>query len=108
MFHVIWTGEGYFLELGEWVLYRDNWEDISYMIPEEKRHTPMNTYKRYNRWTWANGLEWYTDGLEFRDWFVENLWWVYPICSTMEEAEELYRGFQAEDWRPGSHTEIPR
>lgn len=65
---VEWTGEYPCVCDGEWkIIY--NGKDVSNVIPNKKRYSPMDTYKSYSYWSWnyPNSIEvWheYFNGLE--------------------------------------------
>lgn len=95
-----WTGCFPTLCYGEWKLTVDG-VDYSHLIPEDKRHSPMETYGVYQSWhfeNWSEVFESYEDGLGFEDWLDENLW-VYDLPAY---PEEVYEAFQVNDWRHNS------
>lgn len=98
MIEAIWTGKWPYLCHGEWKLII-NGVDYTSSIPEEKRHSPMNTLKKYRRWYFDDNLreawETYEDGLGFADWIKENLW----VMSLPAKANRVYRAFMENDWR---------
>lgn len=100
MVEAIWTGSYPTLCDGVWVLRIDG-EDYSDAIPEELRHTHMNTFGTYASWhfeDWQEVFEDYDDGLDYEDWVAQNPW----VLNLPTDAFSIFLAFQAEDWRHGS------
>lgn len=85
---------------GEWKLYVGG-VDYSYLIPEDKKRTHMNTAGTYTEWhfdeNWHEVFEDYEDGLEFDEWLIENSW----VQKVPALALDIFLAFQDEDWRYG-------
>ncbi len=98
-----WTGSYPTKCMGEWKLYLDG-KDISNKIPKSKRECSMNTFGTYEQWhfvNWLEEFESYEDGLHCDEWIKENEKWLSKITDNKELQEEIYKAFQAEDWRLG-------
>ena len=104
MFRAIWSGAYPNLCSGSWMLFRDD-TDISYLIPEEMRKSPMNTFGVYQSWTfdesYSEQFEDYEDGLKCEEWAKANPW-VAKIVNSPDELEDLFLAFQEQDWRHNS------
>ena len=79
--------------------------DVSWVIPEDKRNAPMNTYKEYGQWITLDDdtqeWVWYFDGLHREQWIEENEW-TGLICENFDEEKDLYCAFNEKDFRAGS------
>lgn len=94
-----WTGKWPCLCSGEWKLFIGD-QDYSHMIPEDLRHSHMNTAGTYSDWhfeDWQEVFEDYEDGLEFEEWVAENPWVRDLPASNLD----IYLSFQCQDFRPG-------
>lgn len=103
MFEVEWTGSGFCLCCGEWII-KKNGVDVSNKIPVKMRENPMNTYGKYYRWyfnNWIEEWETYEDGLVCDDWISANSW-IDEICDNYDECVLLFNAINAEDWRYSS------
>lgn len=89
---------------GEWKLYK-NGEDISYLIPEDKRTLPMSCLGQYEEWYFDDewNVHWsnYVDGLSAENWIDVNLDWISKF-SDWWDYEKIFYAFQENDWRAGS------
>lgn len=104
MINAYWTGKYPNLCSGTWELYKDG-KDISNMIPEELRHSEMNTFGTYNDWYFEDwDVIWnkYTDGLDCSDWIKENDYWLSKITADKHEKKAIFDAIQEEDWRYSS------
>lgn len=95
-----WSGSYPTKCVGEWTLSVGG-IDYSYLIPEDKKRTPMNTAGVYSKWyfneNWTEVFEDYEDGLEFDEWLAENPW----VQEVPALALDIFLAFQDEDWRYG-------
>jgi len=100
-----WHGRPYCLCHGKWELKVDG-KKMTHLIPSNLRYAPMNTYGEYDRWYFGERYEevWetYESGLRESEWINENHFWISKIAKSREEMRELFRAFQADDWRHGS------
>ncbi|MGF6375044.1 hypothetical protein M2140_000078 [Clostridiales Family XIII bacterium PM5-7] len=99
-----WTGCYPALCAGEWTLEEDG-IDISKMIPEDLRNSPMYTFGEYSQWEfidWQEQFSDYVDGLNCQEWVEENFEWLSKITTHKSEMEDIFLAFQEEDWRSGS------
>ena len=100
MVKAIWTGEYPCFCHGEWKLMIDG-EDMSHMIPDECRHSPMGTEGTYQSWyfddDYSEQFEDYIDGYNFECWVDHNPW----VLDLPADALSIYLEFQANDWRHG-------
>lgn len=105
MVNAIWSGSYPCLCMGEWTL-EVNEKDVSDMIPEHLRNSPMNTFGKYNTWEFGRDYEekWstYKDGLKERIWIRENEDWLKTITEDPDLLKEIFKAFQKEDWRHNS------
>lgn len=103
---VAWTGSYPCLCSGEWKIKIDG-QDMSHLIPEEMRCSPMNTFGSYSSWhfdeDWCEQFEDYYDGLNFKEWKEQysDLLFKLGIVDD-QEAQSLYSKIQDCDWRHGS------
>lgn len=103
-FKAEWTGGAYCLCVGEWRLYIDE-GDKSDLIPKELRDSHMNTAGTYQHWyfdNWQEVWESYEDGLDCADWINVNDYWLSNITDDYKEKIELFKEFQAQDFRANS------
>lgn len=100
MIEAIWTGEYPCFCRGEWKLKIDG-EDVSHMIPDECRHSPMGTKGTYRSWyfddDYSEQFEDYVDGYNFECWVDHNPW----VLDLPADALSIYLEFQLNDWRRG-------
>ena len=99
-----WTGRGFVLCVGEWKLYVDG-KDVTDKIPEDLRTEPMNTYKRYWRWYFKDGveeLESYYDGLKRDEWIESNKYWLNKITKDIDVQRQIFKAINEQDFRPNS------
>jgi hypothetical protein len=100
MIEAIWTGEYPCFCRGEWKLKMDG-ENVSYMIPDECRHSPMGTKGTYRSWyfddDYSEQFEDYVDGYNFECWVDHNPW----VLDLPADALSIYLEFQLNDWRRG-------
>lgn len=103
-FEAAWSGAWPHLCSGEWTLFKDG-VNVSRLIPEEKRYSPMDTAGTYTQQTLSENLDTecneYEDGLEVQQWILENPW-IETICDTEEEKIDLFYEISVSDWRHGS------
>lgn len=95
-----WTGCFPCLCHGEWKLYIDG-QDVSFLIPWDRRTGHMNTAGTYQEWHFEDQeevFEDYEDGLEYEDWLAENPW----VRDLPAPSFDIYLAFQSEDWRHNS------
>lgn len=103
---VQWTGGGWTLCNGEWLIAVDG-IDISEHIPNSIRTSSMYTYKTtFDSCAYEydpDGEVTFTDGLKFNDWIHENMWWIgeLPIIEP-EDYPLLYALIQENDFRQGT------
>ena len=99
-----WTGDYPNLCSGQWVLKVNN-KDVSYLIPEDLRTSPMNTYKDYMSWhftpDWEVVNNYYEDGVFCDEWIKENKEWLNKITTDHSIQEEIYEAINSQDWRYG-------
>ncbi len=104
-FKATWSGKYPCLCVGEWTLYLDG-VDVSDVIPQILRISPMGTRKEYAAVRFDENCnetyEYYWDGLSAKKWIRKNLYWVTKICKTWGEAFELYHAINDADWRHSS------
>ena len=103
---VAWTGCYPCLCSGEWKIKIDG-QDMSNLIPEEMRCSPMNTYGSYSSWhfdeDWCEHFEDYYDGLKFKEWKEQYSDLLFKLgIADDQEAQSLYSKIQNCDWRHGS------
>lgn len=100
MIEAIWTGEYPCFCRGEWILKIDG-EDVSHMIPNECRHSPMGTKGTYRSWyfddDYSEQFKDYVDGYNFECWVNHNPW----VLDLPADALSIYLEFQLNDWRRG-------
>lgn len=99
-----WTGKYPNLCSGEWILKVNN-KDVSYLIPEELRNEPMNTYRTYKHWyfnNWQAKWDSYEDGSFCDEWLEENEYWLEKISTDPFVWVEIYEAINSQDWRYGS------
>lgn len=100
MIEAIWTGEYPCFCRGKWKLKIDG-EDVSHMIPDECRHSPMGTKGTYRSWyfddDYSEQFEDYVDGYNFECWVDHNPW----VLDLPADALSIYLEFQLNDWRRG-------
>ena len=100
MIEAIWTGEYPCFCRGEWKLKIDG-ENVSHMIPDECRHSPMGTKGTYRSWyfddDYSEQFEDYVDGYNFECWVDHNPW----VLDLPSDALSIYLEFQRNDWRRG-------
>ena len=78
-----WTGDYPNLCSGQWILKVNN-KDVSHLIPEELRNSPMNTYDTYRSWhfeDWEEVFDSYEDGSFCDEWLEENEYWLEKIST---------------------------
>ena len=95
-----WTGCFPCLCQGEWKLFIDG-QDVSFLIPWDRRTGPMYTAGTYQEWhfeDWQEVFEDYEDGLEFEEWLTDNAW----VRDIPAPSLDIYLAFQSEDWRHNS------
>lgn len=94
-----WTGSYPNKCSGVWKLFIAG-EDFSLLIPEDKRHSPMDTYGTYQSWhfeDWEEVFDSYTDGLDCEAWIAANPW----VQKLPASPIDVFYAFQCEDWRHG-------
>lgn len=100
MIEAIWTGEYPCFCRGEWKLKIDG-EDMSHMIPDECRYSPMGTKGTYRSWyfddDYSEQFKDYVDGYNFERWVDHNPW----VLDLPADALSIYLEFQLNDWRRG-------
>ena len=100
-----WTGQYPCLCHGEWQL-EVNGTDVSALIPEELRKSPMDTYGTYSCWSFDDNYieQWgkYRDGLKGPEWISKNFDWLEKITNDRKVMGKIFSTFQKEDWRHGS------
>lgn len=100
-----WSGKYPNLCSGEWKLYK-NEEDITHLIPEERRGIEMDTLKSYKQWSFTRDYEvkwkWVNWGLNKDEWIEENKEWLDKITDSYEEKELIFLAFNEQDWTLGS------
>ena len=66
----------------------------------------MGTYGIYQAWRFGEDYKeiWdsYEDGLPYKPWVKENVWWLEPLNLSESETEDLYGQISEYDWRQGS------
>ena len=101
-----WTGSYPNLCSGKWELFVDG-RDVSKNIPEERRHSPMDTERTYRKWYfggesgWEEQWETYEDGLNEEDWIAENNSWLSAITDDADTKSQIFEAIRACDWRHG-------
>ena len=100
MVQATWTGTYPNLCHGEWILEIDG-EDVSHMIPDERRYSHMETEGTYQSWyfddDYSEQFEDYIDGYNFECWVDHNPW----VLDLPADALSIYLEFQTNDWRHG-------
>lgn len=90
--------------IGHWVLEK-NGENISHLIPEDKRKKDMGTLKDYEYWDMDDDdcVVWntYEDGMTVGKWIEYNKDWLLNVTDYADEWEVLYKLFNENDWRHG-------
>ena len=99
---VAWSGEYPALCFGEWTLIVDG-RDCSSLIPF--RESCANTLGEYDEWRFDEDFlevfEAYEDGLPEDEWIAENKDWLSKITDDQALMREIFREFQASDFRYG-------
>lgn len=99
-----WSGTAWSLCSGSWALFHDG-KEIDTEIPFQGE--PADTFGAYSSWYFGGDSGWmeewdeYEDGMECDEWCDENREWLSTIAPETEW-EEIFRAFQAEDFRPNS------
>lgn len=98
---VEWTGGGYSLCSGEWIIRIDG-ELVE--LPEDVRTFPMYTKGEHRRWYFDSNFdenwEYYVDGMEFPEWIAQNKW-ASDLLSEEGDQRLLYELIQEQDFRCG-------
>ena len=98
-----WTGKYPNLCSGEWIITVDD-EPVN--IPEDLKHSHMNTKKLYFTWSfkedWNEEWNGYEAGLDYKDWIAEKYEWLQDLHLSSVETHALYREINKSDWRHGS------
>lgn len=104
-FEVEWTGSYPCLCYGEWKI-KKNGVDLSNIIPEDIKHSPMDTYGIYQSWyfdeNWMEDFEDYEDGLCCDNWINRNDYWISKICNNYDEKVMLFNAISEKDFRANS------
>jgi len=98
-----WTGKYPNYCSGQWILKVNN-KDVSHLIPEELRNSPMNTYNTYRSWhfeDWEEVFDSYEEGLFYDEWLEENKEWLNKISTDPSIQAEIYEAINSQDWRYG-------
>ena len=108
---VKWTGENPYPWLGEWKIFKDG-KDVTQFLPTHMRTKPMCTYGEYPIWPLPQlgGVwEYAVDGWLMPEWIHRNHWWLRMLCDYDQDYVDIYRAFQAQDFRvrPGCYCVIP-
>ena len=99
-----WSGSYPALCHGKWSI-SVNGEDVSDLIPEELKTSPMGTEGVYMTWhfeNWTEVFEPYEDGLDCDEWIKENEYWLDRITTDAKTQKEIFYAIQQEDFRHGS------
>ena len=98
-----WSGSYPCFCSGCWTLTVDG-RDVSDLIPDELRNSPMDTFGTYKGWRFVNWLEEffdYEDGLKLDDWIAENLYWLSNITTDPELHKDIFYAINECDFRRG-------
>lgn len=100
-----WSGSYPCLCYGKWTLKLDG-INVSDKIPKSLINSSMNTYGKYEHWSFDGNMneyfESYCDGLNCEEWIKSNKNWLNLITDDMDIQKEIFSAIQAEDFRPGS------
>ena len=99
-----WSGSYPALCHGKWSI-SVNGEDVSDLIPEELKTSPMGTEGVYRHWrfkNWEETNEAYVDGFDCPEWINENKYWLDRITTDAKTQKEIFYAIQQEDFRYSS------
>ena len=99
-----WSGTFPCLCHGEWSL-EVNGIDVSDKIPEDLRHSEMNTFGEYSAWHFEDWIDvWtsYESGLPLDEWLQANKAWLDTISMVSDVQVAIFHAINQEDWRHGS------